>query len=58
MALDRFNKSVDREQFERQFHKEMERLPLRILPLLSPRDFPPKPLAIACRRIFMPLDVV
>uniref|UniRef100_A0A914C553 Uncharacterized protein n=1 Tax=Acrobeloides nanus TaxID=290746 RepID=A0A914C553_9BILA len=58
VALDRFNRSVDREQFDRQFQQEFERIPPRILSLLPQQDCPPKPLTIACRRIFLPLDML
>jgi hypothetical protein len=58
VALDRFHKSVDREQFDRQYQQEFERLPPRILPLLPPQDHPPKSVVIACRRMFLPLDML
>uniref|UniRef100_A0A915ES78 Uncharacterized protein n=1 Tax=Ditylenchus dipsaci TaxID=166011 RepID=A0A915ES78_9BILA len=37
VALDRFGRSVDREQFDRQYSQELEHLPPRILSLLSVR---------------------
>ncbi|KAI1733003.1 dDENN domain protein [Ditylenchus destructor] len=57
VALEQFNRSVDREQFDRQYYQELKHLPPRILPLLSSEDLAPKPLIVACRRIFMPLDL-
>uniref|UniRef100_A0A915DC27 Uncharacterized protein n=1 Tax=Ditylenchus dipsaci TaxID=166011 RepID=A0A915DC27_9BILA len=58
VALDRFNRSVDREQFDRQYAQELEHLPPRIRSLLSAHDYAPKPVVIACRRIWLPLDIL
>lgn len=58
VALDRFNRSVDREHFDRQYYIDLEHLPPPILGQLSVQDYPPKSGVIACRRIFLPLDIV
>lgn len=57
VAIDHFKKNVDREQFDRMFESEFQKLPVRISPLLDPPDHPPKAAVIACRRVFMPLDI-
>lgn len=57
VALDQFGHSVDREQFDREFLAQLDRLPSRIVKLLQPNDQIPRFTAIACRRIFLPLDM-
>jgi|UniRef100_A0A914PS90 hypothetical protein len=57
VAIDHFKRNVDREQFDRMYESEFQKLPIRISPLLDPPDQPPKAAVIACRRIFMPLDI-
>ncbi|VDM36820.1 unnamed protein product [Toxocara canis] len=57
-ALDRFGSAVDREQLDVQYHADFERLPPRILSMLPVQDYPPRSVSLACRRIFLPLDLV
>ncbi|CAD5218785.1 unnamed protein product [Bursaphelenchus okinawaensis] len=57
VALDQFGKNVDREQFDREFQIQVERLPARVVQLLQKGDYLPQLTAVACRRLFLPLDL-
>ena len=58
MALQRFGRAVDRDQLEVQYAVDFERLPPRVAAVLPPSDAPPRLLTRACRKIFLPLDVI
>ncbi|CAD5226695.1 unnamed protein product [Bursaphelenchus xylophilus] len=57
VALDQFGRSVNREQFDREFQIQVERLPARVIQLLQKGDILPQLMVIACRRLFLPLDM-
>uniref|UniRef100_A0A915BHZ9 tRNA-splicing endonuclease subunit Sen54 N-terminal domain-containing protein n=1 Tax=Parascaris univalens TaxID=6257 RepID=A0A915BHZ9_PARUN len=57
-ALDRFGSAVDREQLDVQYRVDFEHLPPRILSMLPVQDYPPRNVTRACRKIFLPLDLV
>lgn len=57
MALDHFKHNVDREQFDRMYEGDIRKLPVQMIKLLDAPDKPLKPICIACRRIFLPLDM-
>ncbi|KAI6211821.1 hypothetical protein M3Y96_00475000 [Aphelenchoides besseyi] len=57
VALSHFGRSVDREQYDREFQSQLERFPQRIQGILKPADMAPRSSVIACRRVFMPLDL-
>ncbi|VDK42926.1 unnamed protein product [Anisakis simplex] len=57
-ALDRFGSAVDRDQLDVQYACDFERLPPRILSMLSVEDYPPRLVTRACRKIFLPLDLI
>lgn len=58
VALDRFGRAVDREQLDELYRSDFDRLPARILSMLPARDCPPGNLSRACRKIFLPLDLL
>jgi len=58
VALDRFSRNVDREQFDSQYYYELGLLPPMTLSQLSVKDFLPRPIAVACKRVFLPLDIM
>ncbi len=58
VALQQFARAVDRDQLEIQYAIDFERLPPRIAAVLPVSDAPPRVLTRACRKIFIPLDVL
>ncbi|MFH4977087.1 hypothetical protein AB6A40_003796 [Gnathostoma spinigerum] len=58
VALDRFGSAVDRDQLDQQYKIDFERLPPRIISMLPFQDRPPSIESRACRKIFMPLDLI
>ncbi|KAE9550799.1 hypothetical protein FO519_005989 [Halicephalobus sp. NKZ332] len=57
VAIDHFKHNVDREQFDRMYNADFRKFSVQISQLLDAPDKPPKPISIACRRIFLPLDI-
>uniref|UniRef100_A0A914S147 Uncharacterized protein n=1 Tax=Parascaris equorum TaxID=6256 RepID=A0A914S147_PAREQ len=49
---------LDREQLDVQYRVDFEHLPPRILSMLPVQDYPPRNVTRACRKIFLPLDLV
>uniref|UniRef100_A0AC34RIW0 Uncharacterized protein n=1 Tax=Panagrolaimus sp. JU765 TaxID=591449 RepID=A0AC34RIW0_9BILA len=57
VAIDHFKHNVDREQFDRMYDADYRKFSVQVSQLLEAPDKPPKPITIACRRIFLPLDM-
>ncbi|CAI4221129.1 unnamed protein product [Auanema sp. JU1783] len=57
-SLDYFGRGLLRDNLDVQYPHEFEHLPVRIRNLLPFYDLPQKPVLRACRKIFMPLDLI
>lgn len=58
LAADRYGQAVNRDQLDLRYRFDFERLPPRTLSVLPIEDRPQKSLCIACRKIFLPLDLI
>uniref|UniRef100_A0AC35U5R1 UDENN domain-containing protein n=1 Tax=Rhabditophanes sp. KR3021 TaxID=114890 RepID=A0AC35U5R1_9BILA len=57
VALERYGMLVDRNEFDFKYRAEFEMISPTVISKLPTKDYPPKLMNMACRRIFIPLDL-
>ncbi|CDW53044.1 dDENN and uDENN and DENN domain containing protei n [Trichuris trichiura] len=58
LALWHFGRNLSIEDFEARYEKAFGLLGPSVVPKLPDHDYPPSKAAIACRRVFIPLDII